>query len=81
MLARGREVLRIPLEVTVWGFTMPKVTRMHTWYQLWPMEPVQRRWRAYYRNVAEHEVSGTGGVPGRAYEGDELVKTGPAKRL
>lgn len=78
LFQKDRELCRIPLSLTVWAFTLPKVTSLRTWYQLWPnYDPVRPHWRAYYRNLAEHKVSGFGGHPSRTIEADEAVPTGP----
>ena len=58
-----RERARMPLEVNVWAFELPRVTSLRTWYQLWRWPPVRKQWREYYRNLAEHKVSGFGSMP------------------
>jgi len=60
----GAEAARVPLQLTVWRFSLPRTTSLRTWYQLWRHGPVKERWRDYYRNLAEHKVSGFGTLPG-----------------
>jgi len=59
----GKTLCRVPLQVTVWSFRLPRVTTLRTWYQLWWFPPVRERWKDYYRDLAEHKVSGFGGMP------------------
>lgn len=59
----GREIARTRLQITVWAFTLPRVTSLRTWYQLWRGPAVRKHWRAYYRDLAEHKVSGFGAIP------------------
>ena len=67
MVREGEKSLcRIPVELTIWSFSLPKVTSLRTWYQLWRQSPAREQWRAYYRNLAEHKVSGFGSMPAGA---------------
>ena len=59
----GRRSVQIPIELTVWAFALPKVTSLRTWYQLWPTPVVRPYLHAYYRDLAEHKVSGFGSMP------------------
>jgi len=61
-----KSLCRIPVELTIWSFSLPKVTSLRTWYQLWRQSPAREQWRAYYRNLAEHKVSGFGSMPAGA---------------
>jgi len=77
-LAQGdRELVSVPLEVKVWKFMLPKVTSLRTWYQLWNYPEVLPHWRDYYRDLAEHKVSGFGGMPSRTIKDGETIPTGP----
>jgi hypothetical protein len=58
-----RELARIPVQLRVWSFTLPEITSLRTWYQPWRAPDVDVDWRAYYRNLAEHKVSGFGTNP------------------
>lgn len=58
-----RQVFSIPITVTVWRFTLPHVSYLSTWYQLWMQPQNRHQWRTYYRNLVEHKVSGFGWMP------------------
>ena len=61
---RGEEFARIPLRLHVWRFTVPRISSLRTWYQLWRHGTAKANWKSYYRNLAEHKVSGFGAMPG-----------------
>jgi len=77
LLEDGRELCRVPLEVKVWAFTLPRVASLRTWYQLWLTTPARPFWREYYRDLAEHKVSGFGGIPASTVEDGKVIATGP----
>lgn len=58
-----QEICRIPVSLRVWSFALPRVTSLRTWYQLWRTPIPDTDWNAYYRDLAEHKVSGFGGMP------------------
>ena len=60
---QGAEIGRIPLQLQVWRFSVPRVTSLRTWYQLWRHGTAKEHWKEYYRNLAEHKVSGFGSMP------------------
>ena len=76
-----RPLCRVPIEVTVWSFTLPKTTSLRTWYQLWQHPVTIPFWREYYRDLAEHKVSGTGSYPRRTTKNGDVVNTGPEATL
>jgi len=76
----GAQIAIVPLTVTVWPFALPRLSSLPTWYQLWVTEPVMRSWKDYYRNLADHKVSGFGGWPVKVIEGDGVLDVGPSLR-
>ncbi|MEW6360376.1 MAG: glycoside hydrolase domain-containing protein [Planctomycetota bacterium] len=81
LIADGRRLAAIPMTATVWKFAVPKVTSLRTWYQLWNHAEVAPHWKGYYRDLAEHKVSGFGGMPGSTPEDGKSIATGPSVRL